>query len=261
MRMLSIFAVLAIGMSVATSLPAQADDILHIATEGAYPPFNWREADGTLKGFDVDIANALCEKMHRKCDMVAQDWDGMIPALLAKKFDVVVASMAITDERKKRVDFTNKYWQAISRFVAKNGVTVDASKDDLGGLRVGVQRGTIQACYIAKHFPRASVSLYSTLEDGFSDLKAGRLDTYIAESIQMKKEVLDKPGGEGFAFTGPTPQDPACFGEGVGIAVRKGSDDLREALNKAITEIRADGTYKKINAKYFDFDVYGPEAN
>jgi len=248
-------------MSVAASPPARAADVLHIATEGAYPPFNWREADGTLKGFDVDIANALCEKMNRKCDIVAQDWDGIIPALLAKKFDVIVASMAITDERKKRVDFTNKYWQAVSRFAAKDGVTVDTTKDDLGGLHVGVQRGTIQACYLAKQFPRANVSLYPSVQDGFSDLKSGRLDVYFAETIQMKKDLLDAPGGQGFSFTGPTPQDPACFGEGVGIAVRKGSDDLRETLNKAITEIRADGTYKKINAKYFDFDVYGPEAN
>jgi polar amino acid transport system substrate-binding protein/arginine/ornithine transport system substrate-binding protein len=258
--MVSIFAALATA-TIAASPAAGADDILHIATEGAYPPFNWREPDGALKGFDVDIANALCKKMDRKCDVVGQDWDGMIPALLAKKFDVIVASMAITDDRKKRVDFTNKYWQSVSRFAGKNGLTVDVTTNDLGGLNVGAQRGTIQACYITKHFPRANVSLYPSVQDGFSDLKAGRLDLYFAETIQMKKDLLDAPGGEGFSFVGPTPQDPECFGEGVGIAVRKGSEELREALNKAITEIRADGTYKKINAKYFDFDVYGPEAN
>ncbi|WP_348629928.1 transporter substrate-binding domain-containing protein, partial [Mesorhizobium sp. M7D.F.Ca.US.004.03.1.1] len=241
--------------------PVQAQDVLRIATEGAYPPFNWREADGTLKGFDVDIANALCEKMNRKCVIVAQDWDGMIPALLAKKFDVIVASMAITAERQKRVDFTKKYWQAISRFVTKKGMNLDTSKDDLGGIHVGVQRGTIQSCYLSKHFSKANITLYPTLEEGFSDLKAGRLDAYIAESIQMKKEVLDRPDGQDYTFNGPTPQDPECFGDGVGIALRKGSDELRNSLNKAILDIRADGTYQKIDRKYFDFDVYGPEAN
>lgn len=259
MRIACVFAaLLLIG---AGAVSARAEDVLRVATEGGFPPFNWREADGTLKGFDVDIANALCEKLHRKCEIVAQDWDGMIPSLLAKKFDVIVASMAITDERKKRVDFTGKYWQAISRFVTKKGQGLDVSSDDLGGIRVGVQRGTIQACYVAKHFPKANVSLYPSLDEGFSDLKAGRVDAFISETIQMKKELLDKPEGEAFAFSGPPAQDPGCFGEGVGIALRKGSDELQGALNKAILDIRADGTYQKIDAKYFDFDVYGPETN
>lgn len=238
----------------------QAKEILRVATEGAYPPFNALAADGTLSGFDVDVANAICVKLDMTCKIVAQDWDGMIPALLAKKFDVIVASMAITEARKKQVDFTAKYWQAISRFVVPKGSHVNFDAADLGGKKVGVQRGTIQACYVAKHYPKANVALYPTLEDGLSDLKSGRLDAFVAETIQSKKAFLDTADGAKFEFAAQILNDPECFGEGVGIALRKGNEKLRDDISAAILALRADGTYQAIDAKYFDFDVYGPKA-
>ena len=236
--------------------PAAAED-LRIGVEGAYPPFSWKEADGTLKGFDIDLAFALCEKMGRGCKLVEQDWDGMIPALLAKKFDAIIASMSITEERKKRVDFSAKYYNTPARFVAAEDSGLDFSPAGLAGKAVGVQRGTTHQCFMQKVYPDADLRLYPTQEEVFLDLAAGRLDAQISDSIQADEGFLKTDAGKGFAFMGDPRFDLECHGEGAGIAIRKGDDALREAFNEAIAAIREDGTYKSINDKYFDFDVYG----
>jgi arginine/ornithine transport system substrate-binding protein len=239
--------------------PASAGEKLRIGVEGAYPPFSWKEADGTLKGFDIDIAWALCEKMGRECEMVEQDWDGMIPALLAKKFDAIVASMSITEERKKRVDFSQKYYNTPNNFVGSKGVEYDVSADGLAGKVIGTQRGTTHQCFLEKLFPKSDLRLYGTQEEVFLDLAAGRIDLSFSDSIQAEEGFLNTDAGKDFQFVGPDQFDLECHGEGAGIAVRKGEDQLREALNTAIKEIRADGTYKAINDKYFKFDLYGEE--
>lgn len=237
--------------------PVAADDKLRIGVEGAYPPFSWKEADGSLKGFDIDVAFALCERMGRECELVEQDWDGMIPALLARKYDAIVASMSITAERKKRVDFTAKYYNTPARFVAAEGSGLDVSPAGLAGKAVGVQRGTTHQCFMEKVYPDADLRLYATQEEVFLDLAAGRLDAQISDSIQADGGFLKTDSGKGFAFAGGAQLDLECHGEGAGIAVRKGEDALREAFNAAIAAIRDDGTYKTINDRYFDFDVYG----
>ena len=240
---------------------AQAGEALRIGVEGAYPPFSWKEADGTLKGFDIEIALALCEKMGRECELVEQDWDGIIPALLAKKYDAIVASMSITEERKKRVDFSSKYYNTPAKFVAAENADFDDSPEGLAGKVVGVQRGTIHQCYMEKKFPDVELKLYGTQEEVFLDLGAGRIDAQISDSIQALEGFLETEAGKGYAFLGGDQFDLECHGEGAGIAVRKGEDELREAFNMAIKDIRADGTYADINAKYFDFDIFGGETN
>jgi polar amino acid transport system substrate-binding protein/arginine/ornithine transport system substrate-binding protein len=241
----------------ATAGPALAADKLRIGVEGAYPPFSWKEPDGSLKGFDIDIAFALCDKMGRECELVEQDWDGMIPALLAEKFDAIIASMSITEERKKRVDFTSKYYNTPAKFVAHKDPGFDATPAGLKGKVVGVQRGTIHQCYMEKMFPDVELKLYGTQEEVFLDLAAGRIDAQISDSIQALEGFLNQDAGKDYAFLGGDQFDLECHGEGAGIAVRKGEDELREAFNKAILAIREDGTYKKINDSYFDFDIYG----
>ena len=248
----------AVALGLATA--AQAGDKLRIGVEGAYPPFSWKEPDGTLKGFDIDIANALCAAMGKECELVEQDWDGIIPALLAKKYDAIVASMSITEERKKRVNFTQKYYNTPAKFVAAKDAGFDDSNDGMKGKTVGVQRGTIHQCYMEKVFPDVDLKLYGTQEEVFLDLAAGRIDAQISDSVQALEGFLQKDEGKDYAFLGGDQYDLECHGEGAGIALRKEDEDLRNAFNEAIKAIRKDGTYSDINKKYFEFDVYGAEV-
>jgi len=236
---------------------AQAQDKIRIATEGAYAPFNFKAPDGTLQGFDIDIARALCDHAHLECTIVAQDWDGMIPGLLAKKYDAIVASMSITDERRKKVDFTDKYYQTPARFVAKKGADIVISREGLKGKTIGAQRSTIHAQYLQDTYADvADIKLYDSQENADLDLTAGRLDLVLADSIVLLDGFLNKPDGRDFEFVGPELKDPKWFGDGAGIAVRPGDAKLKDAFNKALAGIRKDGTYDRIDAKYFPFSIY-----
>ncbi|PWR20535.1 ABC transporter substrate-binding protein [Zavarzinia compransoris] len=244
----------AIGFGAAA---ATAETTVRIGTEGAYPPFNEVDADGNLKGFDIDIAKALCEKMKVKCEFVAQDWDGIIPALQAKKYDAIVASMSITDERKKQVDFTDKYYNTPTQFVAAKGTDVgDASPAALTGKKLGAQGSTIQANMLEALYKDSTVKLYATVDELYADLTAGRVDAALVDKL-VTATWLKTEAGSKYEFVGPAMYEPReILGFGVGIAVRKGDDALRLAFNKAIAEILADGTYKAINDKYFPFSIY-----
>ena len=237
--------------------PAADAAKLRVGVEGAYPPFSSVGPDGKLKGFDIDIANALCVEMKAQCTLVQQDFDGMIPALQAKKLDVIVASMSITPERLKVVDFSDKYYNSTTRLVAKKGLVLDGSPASFTGRRIGVQRSTINDRYASAKFGGATVTRYASQDEVFLDLAAGRIDATLVDAIAGDIGFLKTPAGKGFAFTGPPYDDPAFVGNGVGIALRKGEAPLRERLNAAIKSIRANGVYKKLQDAYFDFDVYG----
>jgi len=236
---------------------AHEEQTVRIGTEGAYPPFNASDSNGNLIGFDVDIAKALCTAAHFKCEFVVQDWDGMIPGLLAKKYDAIIASMSITEERKKKVDFTGKYYNTPAKFVAPEGKNLTVTPDGLKGMSVAVQRATIHENFLRDNFPGLDIRVYATQDEANADLVSGRVDLGHADSVALMEGFINTDAGKGFEFVGPDFNVPQWHGDGAGIAVRKGDDELRMALDKAIDQIRADGTYKTINAKYFDFDVFG----
>jgi arginine/ornithine transport system substrate-binding protein len=229
-----------------------------MATEGAYAPFNFVTPDGELAGFDVDIAKALCAEMKADCTLVKQDWDGMIPALLARKYDAIIASMSITEERKQKVDFTDKYQQTPARLVAKKGAGIQVTPEGLKGKKIGVQRETIHDKFATDNWGEiAEVVRYGTQDEANLDAVAGRVDLLLADSAALSEGFLKTDAGKDLEFIGPDYTDPKWFGPGAGIAVRKQDKDLTEQLNKAIAAIRANGTYDAIAKKYFDFDVYG----
>ena len=255
MKILKTMAVAAIALA-AVSATASAGMKIRVGTEGAYPPFNYKDASGELKGFDIDIAKALCAEMKAECTFVAQDWDGIIPALLAKKYDAIIASMSITEERKKKVDFTDKYYSTPAKFIVdKKGGITEVTPEALKGKTIGAQGSTIHSNYLEDLYKGSTIKLYKTQDDANADLASGRLDAVLADSAVLL-EWLKSKDGQCCKFTGPGFNDPKYFGVGAGIAVRKGDDKLRMGFNKAIKAILENGTYKKINDKYFPFSVY-----
>jgi arginine/ornithine transport system substrate-binding protein len=230
---------------------------LRVGVEGAYPPFSQIDKDGTLKGFDIDIANALCGELKMECVLVQQAFDGMIPALQARKIDAVIASMSITEERRKVVEFSDRYYRTPARFVTKNGSKLDVSAAGLKGKKIGVQRSTTHDRFATDTFKGAQIVRYTKQDDVFLDLAAGRIDGALLDGIAALEGFLNTPSGKGFGFIGPSYDDSAYFGVGVGVAVRKADTALRDQLNAAIKALRTNGVYKKIQDKYFDFDVYG----
>jgi lysine-arginine-ornithine-binding protein len=252
----------AAALAFATASASAETMKLTIATEGAYAPFNYVADDGSLQGFDVDIAKALCEKIKAECTIVKQDWDGMIPALLAKKFDAIVASMSITEERKQKIDFTGKYYNTPAVLVARKDSKIKIGTDghvdpaSLKGLKIGVQRATIHENFARANFPGAEIVVYDTADNANLDLMSGRLDARMDDILALQEGILKQEGGGDYAIMGKG-WTGGLLGDGAGIGVRKEDSKLRDALSQAILDIRADGTYKKINDKYFNFDVYG----
>lgn len=231
---------------------------IRVGVEGAYPPFSFVKPDGGLDGFDIEMARAIVEAAGADIVMVTQDWDGMIPALLAKKYDCILASMSITEERKKKVAFTNKYYQAPAKFVAKKGAFSDLSKDTLKGKKIGVQRSSTHDKYLTDNYGSdVTIKRYGSQDEVYLDMTAGRIDLFVSNAVATSDGFLKKPVGKDYEFVGPDLTDPRWYGEGVGIACRKNDTVLVEKLNAAIDKIRENGTYKKIQDKYFDFNIYG----
>ena len=225
---------------------------IRIGTEGAYPPFNYIDKAGQLQGFDIDIARALCAKMQVECSLVAQDWDGIIPGLLARKYDAIIASMSITPERKRRVAFTDPYYSNTLAFIAKKGSGFKTDKASLKGKFIGAQRATVSSQYAEDNLSGViKLKLYDTQEAAYLDLTSGRLDAVLADKLPSYN-WLQSDAGKAFEFVG----DPIDIGDKIGIAIRKRNQDLAQMFNKALAAILEDGTYQKINAKYFPFDIY-----
>lgn len=245
----------------AAAAPAPEAGPLKVAIDPTYEPFTFKSADGQPTGFDVDIANALCEQIKRKCEFVEQVWDSMIPGLNAKKYHVIISSMSITDDRLKEVDFTDKYYNTPSRLVLKKGTKfTDAAS--IKGKKIGVLKGSTQEKYALGDLKPAGVIVnsYEAQDQVYLDIKSGRLDGTVADYMEVTGGFLSKPEGAKYELVGPDLKQPQYFGYGAGIALRKGEDKLKGELNEAIKAIRSNGTYKTLNDKYFakyNIDVYG----
>ncbi len=249
----------AASLLAAATLSAQADEPIRIGIDGAYPPFNQLTSDGKLVGFDVDITNALCAEMKVECKFVMQDWDGMIPAIMAGKIDAIVASMSITEDRLKKVDFSKKYYNTPAAIaVLKESKLKGESLDELKGLSIGAQVSTTHADFAEKKIADIDLRLYPTPDEYKLDLESGRLDGVVDDIVVLSEWVKSKEGACCKILMSITPV-PEIHGNGAGIAVKKGNKELADKFSAAIAALRANGKYQEINAKYFDFDVYGGE--
>lgn len=231
---------------------------LKVAIDPTYQPFTFKTADGKPTGFDVDIAEALCKEIKRQCVFVEQVWDSMIPGLQAKKYDAIISSMSITEERLQVVDFSDKYYSTPSQIVVKTG-TPFTDLASLKGKKLGVLKGSTQEKYALGELKPVGVNVvpYEAQDQVYLDIKSGRLDGTVADRVEVTGGFLSKPEGKDYGFVGPELNEEKYFGIGMGVALRKGETQLKDDINAAIKTIRSNGTYDQLAKKYFDFDVYG----
>lgn len=236
---------------------AQAEGVLRVAISTGYPPFNVLNADGTFGGFDVDYALLLCERMEMTCEFTDIEWDGIIPGLLSNRYDAIIASMGITEERKQQIAFSNPYYQTPSTVIARadSGLTADAA--GLAGRAIGVQRATGHECYIQREWAEVDMRSYPTSDEAYLDLLAGRIDAVLVDSIPGQDWIASDPAHAVFASVGGDIYDTECFGEGTGVGLRQDETELLDALNAAIQQTRDDGSYVALSNQYFGRDIYG----
>ena len=240
----------ALVLALLAAMPARAAETLRIATTGGYPPFNYVDDAGKMAGFDVDIALALCAELGAECEVVREEWERLIPELRAGSFDAIAASMSITGKRRELVSFTDRYYSNVVRFVARKGSGFDPA--DAAGKTIGAARATIASDWLgAKLAGTATIRLYDSQQELYGDLVAGRLDAMFGDGLGSYA-WLQRPEGGGFAFVGKGYR----LDEGIGIAVRHEDAALLSRLNGALKAILANGTYERINARYFPFSIY-----
>ncbi len=240
----------------AMSAGAASAQKLRLGSEGAYPPFNYATADGKIEGFDIEIGNALCAEMKVECEFIVQDFDGSIPSIQAGKFDAII-NITINPERAEKVNFTRKYYQTPPAVaVPKDSTIAGATPEDLKGKAIGVQNGTVHQNFAMEKYAGSEIKAYPTGDDARADMGNGRVDAVMDGSIILT-EWLKTDAGACCKLLGTLAADPAVHGPGVGIALKKGNDELTAKFDAAIDAIRANGKYKEINDKYFEFDAFG----
>ncbi len=260
-KLLAALTISLLAVTSITSVTANAKDYstIRFGVDASYAPFESKGPDGKLVGFDIDLGNEICARLHAKCVWVENDFDGMIPALKAKKFDGVLSSMSMTPQRAEQIAFSSKLFNTPTRLIAKKGSGILPTPDGLKGKTVGVEQGTIQETYAKTYWAPKGVTVtpYQNQDGVYADLQAGRLDAALQDAVQADVGFLKTPRGAGYEFVGKDLVDPTILGNGAGIGLRKEDTDLKAQIDKAIASIIKDGTYKKLEKKYFAFDVYG----
>jgi octopine/nopaline transport system substrate-binding protein len=250
---------------------------IKIATEGLYPPWNATDDDGDLEGFEIDLAQDLCQRMQVTCELISQRWDGLLPALTAGDYDVVMAGMTITDERERLIDFSLCYATEVAVFAVRSDnalaativpqeridlddfnsevkTSIKALRQALAGTAVGVQIATTHAAFVERYLSDlVEIEYHETLQSLTLDLDAGRIDSALSSRSDWKRWQDDENALE-YALIGPD-MAGGVFGKGVGAGLRQGDDDLREKFNQAIQAALDDGTISRLSKRWFGYDL------
>jgi len=260
-RLLKLAALTALSMTLFAN-SAQAET-LRVGMECTYAPFNFKDTDGKLMGYDVDVARGVGGLIGADLEFVCQKWDGMIPALLANKFDIVVASMSITDKRLEKMDFSDTYRISVGRLVGKKNAGWKLFDDgdkpipaNFAGLKVGVERATTYSDWFENELPQAKVVLYDTNEALYLDLVNGRTDMIMTNPMKAHLRFLSKEDGAGYEFVSPQVDEKKYFGIGVGIGLRQGNDALKARMNNALRTLTDHGYLESYALKYFPFAIH-----
>lgn len=234
---------------------AEAQRTIRIATEGASPPFTFLNQTNEPQGFEIDLTRAFCDAMAVTCTFVVHEWDGIIKGLIARDYDAIVSSLAINERRKKRIAFSRPYYRMPSAFIGpKDTAVTTIAPASLAGKRIGAVEGSPDAAFLDALYKNAEVKLYAKVADAALDLLTGRLDFVLGNKFDLSR-FLQAREGECCRFIADAPFDPAFYGEGVAIGLRKEDADLKTMFDRAIEKVIADGVYDRIRAKYFSFDV------
>jgi polar amino acid transport system substrate-binding protein len=232
---------------------AQDKPSIKVAIEGAYPPFNYLDQNNELQGFEVELLKALCETMRTECILATHEWDGIIRGLLNHEYDAIVSSLEINDRRSKRIAFSRRYYLIPAAFIAASAEPIkDPTPEALADRTIGAVDRSEHARFIEERYPRSKVQTYAKLEEANLDLLTGRVDFVIGDKLSLAK-FLESREGACCRFVADAPVDPAFRGYGVGL--RKEDEELKARFDAAIGEVMANGTYDRIRAKYFPFDI------
>ncbi|WP_151995299.1 lysine/arginine/ornithine ABC transporter substrate-binding protein ArgT [Buttiauxella massiliensis] len=250
---------LLLGLSATASVFAAIPQSIRLGTDTTYAPFSSKDAKGDFVGFDIDLGNELCKRINTKCTWVGSDFDALIPSLKAKKIDGIISSLSITEKRQKEIAFSDKLYAADSRLIAVKGSPVQPTLESLKGKHIGVLQGSTQEAYANAEWRSKGIDVvpYANQDLIYSDLAAGRLDAAFQDETAASEGFLKLPAGKDYQFAGPSVKNKLYFGDGTGIGLRKDDVELKAAFDKALAEMRKDGTYDKFAKKYFDFNVYG----
>jgi len=241
----------ALGSLLLGAAVSASAETIRIAIDGSYAPFAVVDKEGQLQGFDVDIANALCEQMQADCKILPQPWEGIISGLQVKKFDAIISSMSVTEERSQAVDFSAPYYSNVLALLGAKSLQLGQLPEAMYGRSVGAYRSTVSSQYLEDNFAdKVNIKLYDTQENAYLDLTAGRIDLLVSDKFPAWNWLQSKEA-QGFEFKG----EDIDIQDKVAVAVRKGSE-LKGAFSKAIAEIVASGRYQEINQRYFPFSIY-----
>jgi ABC-type amino acid transport substrate-binding protein len=242
-----------VSFGAAANLPSP----LKVGTSPDNEPYQYIDSTtGKITGFEYDLVNAMADVAKVKIQWVQLPFEGLINALQAKKIDMISADMSIRPERQKAMDHTAKIKHVPSRLAAKTGSVAAATPDALAGKKIGVAKGTTQETFAKEYFAKSEVRTYPKLDDVFADLRAGRIDAVLGDAINVHRGLIKKE--KGFAYVGGPLIDAKFFGSGVGLWARKGDAAIINTFNEAFKVVRANGTYEKLEDKYFEgATVYG----
>ncbi|MCD7107610.1 transporter substrate-binding domain-containing protein [Rhizobium sp. DKSPLA3] len=245
----------ALLLTLVSASPTLAEDpVLRIGTEGAYPPFNFINEKGELAGFDVDIAKALCKEMQRTCTFVVTPWAEIIEGLEQNKYDLMVSSMAFTEERAKRIAYSDPYYRSHAVFIGDAKKYQDISPEGLAGARITAGKGTMQSQYLSKVYAKSTLVFGEDQPQAQSFLEQGKADLMLGDAIELMS-FLESAEGSAFEFIGdPVTND--FLQSTAHVTARKSDTALLEQVNAAIKKTRLDGSYERINDIYFPFSIY-----
>ncbi|WP_160310462.1 transporter substrate-binding domain-containing protein [Microvirga vignae] len=230
--------------------------VIRIAIEGAYPPFNFIDpTSNELQGFEVDLLKSLCDAMQTRCELVQREWDGIIRGLIRSEYDAIMSSLEITEKRQKRIAFTDPYYRIPAVFIGSKEIKPgEVTPQALTGKKIGTTERSDHETYLKAFYRDSEIVLYAKAEEANLDLLVGRLDAVFGDELLLSK-FLESREGECCHVLGDAPAEPAYRREAYGIGLRKEDEDLRARFNRAIAQVKADGTYDRIRAKYFSFDI------